>query len=196
MLKSSRWLFAALIVETIIFQLAIVRLAVGAPPAHGPNDCIKITSKSSVLHLGSLDSFDITEAGTKAATDVLAAVENNNLDAARRTISIYQNIIPDENFGGEYTALQWLCEFMIRSPTEQQTLLQDKYVAGFYRLLADNNYAVLKEYLRRKYHLVETPVDEQEEPKSRHRFHEDFILFNNPRREHGNRLHAFSKPSA
>ena len=62
-------------------------------------------------------------------------------------------------------------------------MLADKYVASFYHLLADNNYAALREYLLYKYHLSATLDREKPETIERHRFHEDFILFNNPRRE-------------
>src|SRR5207244_12793241 len=68
-------------------------------------------------------------------------------------------------------------------PDEKEAVLADRYVASFYHVLADNNYAVLKEYLRRKYHLAETPARDKDEAALRHRFHEDFLLFNNPKRE-------------
>src|SRR5207253_7147068 len=117
------------------------------PPTHGPDDCIKVTSKASLVHLGSLDSFDITEGGTKAAIEILDSVEHNNPESARRALAIYRRIIPGENFGGEYTALQWICEYLIAPPDEKEAMLADRYVASFYHVLADNNYAVLKEYL-------------------------------------------------
>src|SRR6185437_6052003 len=49
--------------------------------------------------------------------------------------------------------------------------------------LANDNYAALKAYLREKYHLAPTTPQDREEASRRHRFLEDFILFNNPRRE-------------
>jgi len=182
---SSRPRFTALVAPLVLLLLALARDGLGAPPAtHSPDDCIKVTSKASLLHLGSLDSFDITDGGTKAATLILDCVQNNKPESARSALAIYEKIIPGENFGGEYTALQWLCEYLIASTQEKEEMLADKYVAGFYNVLADNNYAVLKEYLRRKYHLTETPSSrEKDEAAQRHRFHEDFILFNNPRRE-------------
>lgn len=143
---------------------------------------LKITSRASLVHLGSLDSFDRTRKGTDAARLVLDSVEHSRAESAEKALMIYNQIIPGENFGGEYTALQWLCEYLLASPEEKARRLADKHVASFYHLLADNNYAVLREYLRRKYKLGGSGED-TDEALLRYRFHEDFILFNNPRRE-------------
>jgi ubiquinone/menaquinone biosynthesis C-methylase UbiE len=184
MLTSSRPRLAAPGAVLFLFVLASSPAGwAGEGAAHSPADCIKVTSKASLLHLGSLDSFDITPGGTKAAAAILDCVENHNLKAARVALANYSQIIPDENFGGEYTALQWFCEYLVASPREKEGMLADRYVASFYHLLADNDYAVLREYLRRKYHLDKTPTRQTDEAARRHRFHEDFILFNNPRRE-------------
>jgi predicted methyltransferase len=153
------------------------------PGAHTTGDCIKVTSKASLVHLGSLDSFDITTGGTTAAIQILECVEKGNLEGARGASAIYQRIIPNENFGGEYTALNWLCEYLVAPPREQKALLQDRYVASFYHVLADNNYDLLRTYLRRKYHIGQGKTREDDEAAHRFRFLEDFILFNNPRRE-------------
>jgi len=154
-----------------------------SPAAHGPDECVKVASQASILHLGSLDSFDITAGGKKAARMLLDCIDKNDPLSARAALATYDQIIPGENFGGEYTALHWLCEYLIALPQEKEAMLADKYVASFYHLLADNNYAALREYLLYKYHLSETLDREKPETIERHRFQEDFILFNNPRRE-------------
>ena len=150
--------------------------------AASPPDTIQVTSEDSLLHMGSLDSFDITDGGKKAARGILDFLETRNPNMALLAHETYNRIIPDENFGGEYTALQWFCEYFLASEADQKSMLEDPLTASFYNLFAANDYAQLKSYLKRKYHLLsaeeEKGIDRNEE-----RFLEDFILFNNPRRE-------------
>jgi ubiquinone/menaquinone biosynthesis C-methylase UbiE len=56
-------------------------------------------------------------------------------------------------------------------------------VSSFYDFFAENNYDQLKEYLKRKYKLGNLQDKDQVEATKRRAFLEDFILFNNPRRE-------------
>lgn len=144
---------------------------------------LRITSKASRIHLGSIDSFDITEGGTKAAANLLDAVEKNDPASAAVAMDIYEKIIPDENFGGEYTALQWFSEYLAASEDKRRELLQDPFDAYFYHYFAENDYAVLKEYLQRKYHLAKIGDEDTIEGQQREGILEDTILFNNPRRE-------------
>jgi acetyl esterase/lipase/predicted methyltransferase len=161
-------------------------LSGAAEPAPEGRHAVRVRSKASIVHLGSLDSFDRTVAGTAAARLVLRAVESHNPEeargAARQALRIYKAIIPNENFGGEYTALQWLCEYLVASPAQQKEKLANRFDANFYHFFADNHYAVLREYVRRKYRLEKAPLWVDNQAELRHRYHEDFILFNNPRR--------------
>ncbi len=159
-----------------------------------PPHCIKVTGRAALLHLGSLDSFDRTEAGTTAAKLVNEAITNEKrrVAAAREAIAVYNDIIPSENFGGEYTALQWICEYLSSDPEAQKKLLDNPQTEGFYRYWSENNFANLKTYLKFKYKFDgQTPktFDEAE----LHRFQEDFILFANPRRERWERTSEFIK---
>ena len=45
-----------------------------------PPDTAQITSKVSLVHLGSIDSFTITEQGTQAGRLLLTALQNKTLD--------------------------------------------------------------------------------------------------------------------
>ena len=96
-----------------------------------------------LLHLGSLDSFDITDGGTKAAIQILECVENGDIEGAKETHGIFHRILR-ENFGGEYTALEWLCEYLIAPPQEQERCWPNAYVASFYHVLAENQYTALE----------------------------------------------------
>lgn len=143
---------------------------------------INITSKDSLTHLGSLDSFDITTGGKNAGKLLLGYLEKKDKARLEKAIEIYEKIIPNENFGGEYTALEWLCKFFLAPKDAQEDLLSHPLINSFYSVLAENDFAQLKEYLNLKYHFKEIEKGDVE-TKARLRFMEDFILFNNPDRE-------------
>ena len=143
---------------------------------------LDVSTKRSLIHLGSLDSFDITEGGKKAGRCILAYLEEGNPERLKRAVQIYEELIPNENFGGEYTALEWLCKLWLAPEEEQKRMLSYPPVRGFYELLAENDFFHLKWYIRRKYHFVEIHRKDLE-AKAQLRFLEDFILFGNPDRE-------------
>ena len=148
---------------------------------------IEVQTRHSLVHLGSLDSFDITEGGKKAGRCILNYLESKDLEALKRAVQIYEELIPNENFGGEYTALEWLCRLWIAPEEKKKELLAHPEVKGFYNLLSDNDFYYLKWYLNRKYHFIE--IDRKDlEAKDQLRFLEDFILFCNPDRERWERV--------
>lgn len=145
---------------------------------------VPVTTRASITHLGSLDSFDITSGGKKAAQLILNYLEKDRTDTAslKKAIKLYDKLIPNENFGGEYTALQWLCRLWTANEDARKDLLSQPMVHAFYALLSANDFADLKMYLNLKYHFREREKDDIA-AKDRLRFLEDFILFNNPDRE-------------
>jgi predicted methyltransferase len=170
-------------ITSLLVGLALLPAAVFA--ADLPDTIINVTSKSSLLHLGSLDSFDVTVGGKDAARDVLNFLEKGDRVAAKNAITIYSRIIPDENFGGEYTALQWLMECQLApEKVRNEEFLADPFVRSFRDFLAENDWKFFREFIRSKYHLDEVPGQKQDpDAATRSRFMEDFILFANPRRE-------------
>lgn len=147
-------------------------------------ETVKVNSKASLLHLGSIDSFDITEGGKRAAKRLMAAVEEKDLLFAQSANSMYEKLIPAENFGGEYSALQWFCEYLVATNDAQKAaMLADPFNKSYFDFFADNDFSVLKEYLNRKYRLERIQDADPEQGQRRMAFLEDFILFNNPRRE-------------
>jgi len=151
----------------------------GTEPLH----FLQVTSKVSLIHLGSLDSFDITQGGTQAGSLLFQCLQTGNPEPARKAAAIYENIIPSENFGGEYTALQWLCEYFTAPRSEQVRLLADPVTAAWYKYLSQDHFEPLKDYLKKKYHLLEWKNRRTPKSEPKFRFLEDFLLFNNPRRE-------------
>jgi ubiquinone/menaquinone biosynthesis C-methylase UbiE len=148
-----------------------------------PPDTAQITSKVSLVHLGSIDSFTITEQGTQAGRLLLTALQNKTLDDPMKAKAIYEKIIPIEHYGGEYTALEWFCDYLLGTDQQRQEMLSDRYHRSFFEFFSANDYASLKEYLGRKYHLTKFSDADNEAGRERIAFLEDFILFNNPRRE-------------
>jgi ubiquinone/menaquinone biosynthesis C-methylase UbiE len=154
---------------------------------------LNITSGNSIIHIGSLDSYDITEEGIRAAKLVLDALENNNMAAAKKAIEVYNDLIPKENFGGEYSALQWFCEYLVASDKQKAEMLKDPLTEGYYNYLSKDSNLLIKEYVKYKYKLDKEGKKEEESKtlieedreigRTRRAFLEDFILFNNPKRE-------------
>ena len=149
---------------------------------HAPN-VIPITDQQSLIHLGSLDSFDITEGGIEAARNILDYLKPGKEKNLKRAIDIYENLIPNENFGGEYTALEWLCRYFIAPEEAKKGLLAQPEPRSFYDLLCRNDYDNLIYYLNNKYHIEDDKSRDIHDVKTRMRFLEDFILFINPDRE-------------
>jgi ubiquinone/menaquinone biosynthesis C-methylase UbiE len=144
---------------------------------------IKPESGISLVHIGSLDSFDITPKGVEAAKSMLTAIEQNATSYAAKARNLYTELIPNENFGGEYSALQWFCEYLLGSPEQKKAMLADPLTAAYFHFLADDNYKVLQEYIVTKYKIKKLQVEDPEIGFIRRSFLEDFILFNNPTRE-------------
>jgi len=160
------------------------------PSAPG-QETISVDSPRSLVHIGSLDSYDTTPGGTEAASLVLKAIEENDLPAAAQAAARYEQLIPAENFGGEYTALQWFADYLLAPAAAQETMTSDFVTRAYFEYLSEDNYARLRSYLRRKYKLGKTdltPAEAIDEDTLKigqivRQEMEDFILFNNPRRE-------------
>lgn len=144
---------------------------------------IEINSKKSLVNMMSVDSTNLTENGIKAAKLFWDFLEKGNRKSAEEASKIYDQIIPKENFGGDYTALQWLIGYALAPKAEQEHYAKNIYDQGFLDFFAANDYAQLKEYLKRKYKLANMQDKDPAEGIKRRAFLEDFILFENPRRE-------------
>jgi ubiquinone/menaquinone biosynthesis C-methylase UbiE len=143
----------------------------------------EITSKVSLVHLGSIDTFTITEQGTLAGRFLLSALDSKELIYAKKAKEIYETIIPTEHYGGEYTALEWFCDYLLGTEESRKQQVADRYHKSFFEFFSANDFATLKEYLTRKYKLKKLADSGTESGRDRIAFLEDFILFNNPRRE-------------
>jgi ubiquinone/menaquinone biosynthesis C-methylase UbiE len=155
----------------------------------GPPLALRVSSPKSIVHIGSLDSFDITEPGIAAAKQVLDALNKKDRALAKQASDAYEKLIPSENFGGEYTALQWFCDYWADDDDGRAKMTADPFVSAFFHHLADGDYSNLVDYVSHKYKLEgrklvdgATPDEQREVGRTRRALLEDFILFNNPRR--------------
>lgn len=157
------------------------------------NGCpiLNIDRQKSVVHIGSLDSYDITDRGIDAATYVYDYCQSKDKNLADIAIKKYTELIPAENFGGEYSALQWLCEVMTADEAKQKEMLSDPLARSFYHKMTDDNCKILSYYLLHKYKLgdeetrmrSDSILEKSGEVGRTHRSYlEDYILALNPRR--------------
>jgi predicted methyltransferase len=156
-----------------------------------------VRSSVPLVHVGSNDSFAITTEGRSAAALLLNALEEKDPEKARaeaeKSSKIYDKIIPRENYGGEYSALQWFGDYIAASPDERPKFLKDPQVKFFFVKFSANNYALLREFLIRKYRLRDIGDEETKNGQDRKIWLEDTVLFENPRRETWEHTSKFMK---
>jgi SAM-dependent methyltransferase len=161
------------------------------PPPSAPQSLVTIqvpvSSSMSLVHVGSSDSFAITTEGRQAATLLYEALEATDpavmRDKAQQSSKIYDEIVPRENYGGEYTTLQWFDDYLAADEKDRPGFLTDPQVNFFFQQFSADNYKLLKEYMNRKYRLHDIGDEETKNGQDRKVWLEDTILFENPRRE-------------
>ena len=148
---------------------------------------VPVSSSMSLVHVGSSDSFAITTEGRQAATLLYEALEATDpavmRDKARQSSAIYDQIVPRENYGGEYTTLQWFDDYLAADEKDRPNFLSDPQVNFFFQQFSADNYKLLKEYMNRKYRLHDIGDEETKNGQDRKVWLEDTILFENPRRQ-------------
>lgn len=153
---------------------------------------VHITDQKSVVHIGSLDSYDITDKGIDAAQYVYDFLGNGDPSLAHIAVEKYKDLIPQENFGGEYSALQWLCEAMTASEDVREDMLSDRLTRSFYKTMTADSCSISRYYLLHKYKLgndsirmlSDSILEMSGEVGRTHRSYlEDYILALNPRRQ-------------
>lgn len=150
-------------------------------------------SSASILHVGGRDTFNVTPLGRAAGVALYQALTAHDPKLAEDANKIWNDIIPTENFGGEYTALQWFANYFLANAEDKKKLTEDKYTNFYCHYYVDNDYAHLKEYLMRKYHAADVGDEETFTGQQRKIFLEDLTLFGNPRREEWEKTSAFIK---
>jgi len=152
---------------------------------------LNITGQKSVVHIGSLDSYDITDRGIDAANYVYDFMGGGDRSLGEIAVKKYEELIPTENYGGEYSALQWLCEAKLANDAKRQEMLNDPLTRSFYHKMTADSCRVLRYYLLHKYKmgndsirmLSDSILELSGEVGRTHRSYlEDYILALNPKR--------------
>ena len=152
---------------------------------------LDVTGQKSVVHIGSLDSYDITDRGIDAASYVYDFMGGGDKSLGEIAVKKYDELIPTENFGGEYSALQWLCEAKLADDAKRKEMLKDPLTRSFYHKMTDDSCRTLRYYLLHKYKLgndsirmlSDSILEMSGEVGRTHRSYlEDYILALNPKR--------------
>lgn len=152
---------------------------------------LDVTSQKSIVHIGSLDSYDITDRGVDAASYVYDFMGGGDRSLGEIAIKKYDELIPTENFGGEYSAIQWLCEAKLADDAKREGMLRDPLTRNFYHKMTDDSCRTLRYYLLHKYKLgndsirmlSDSILEMSGEVGRTHRSYlEDYILALNPKR--------------
>lgn len=152
---------------------------------------LDIVGQKSIIHIGSLDSYDITDRGIDAANYVYDFMGGGDRSLGEIAVKKYDELIPTENFGGEYSALQWLCEAQLADNAKRKEMLRDPLIRSFYNKMTDDSCRVLRYYLLHKYKLgndsirmlSDSILELSGEVGRTHRSYlEDYILALNPKR--------------
>ena len=152
---------------------------------------LNIDGQKSIVHIGSLDSYDITDKGIDAANYVYDFAGGGDRSLGEIAVKKYDELIPKENFGGEYSALQWLCKAKLASQVQLDSMLADPLSRSFYRKMTNDSCKVLRYYLLHKYKLgsdslrmlSDSILEMSGEVGRTHRSYlEDYILALNPMR--------------
>ena len=147
----------------------------------------------SLLHIGSLDSFELTAGGIEAGRLLWNALERHDPKEAEKALVQYAEIIPKENYGGEYTALAWLGTAKFFPERLDPAWTNNPCHVVYHDFFLGDDAKVLKEYLLRKYKLQKVQDMSISAGLERKIQLEDYILFNNPRREEWERTSEFVK---
>jgi predicted methyltransferase len=181
--RGRRWVILPILLALFFGALLWLKNPFTRPKSDPNLTWVPVSSTAPLVHISSRDSFAATQEGIQAAKSLLTLLETKDLKNAKAANTIYDRIIPRENYGGEYTALQWFCRYLLASAPQQQKMIADPTVSAFFNFFAADDFSRLKEYLKRKYKLADLPDQESREGQDRKALLEDTILFNNPRRE-------------
>ena len=145
---------------------------------------VRIGMADTLLHIMGADTFDLMPRGIEAADLAFKAFKEKNKECADRAIAIYDELIPVENFGGEYTALRLLLKYEFSNEAERKALNADAFADSYLKYMLADNYKNVMTYLNLKYMLTKKSKEDMQKNRILKDFLEDFVLLNNPcRRE-------------
>jgi ubiquinone/menaquinone biosynthesis C-methylase UbiE len=100
----------------------------------------------------------------------------------KKAIQLYEELSQKEPYVIDYGAIKWLLECIVASEKERKNLISDELAEDFYKYWTNNNYANLKDYLRREFKVNNFTPDNIEKYFERRAYLKDLLMYNNPRR--------------
>jgi predicted O-methyltransferase YrrM len=113
--------------------------------------------------------------GVAAARLLLRYLDDGDRGALEQALERYRALHSVENFGGEYTTLQWFCEYELADAAARAELLSDDDGRRFVELFGDKDWAPFRGYLEGKYGLVRAEPEQL-------RYLDEIVRFNSPYR--------------
>ena len=89
-----------------------------------------MNSKKSLVHIGGSRP---SEKATTAAQTLYAGLDQHDPKQVAAARTTYLELIPEENFGAEYTVLRWFCDYYLASESEKPKLLKTALDRDFLR---------------------------------------------------------------
>src|SRR5699024_4500622 len=112
-------------------------------------DTIRVCSSSALVRyriIGTSTS-GYTLNGKKAAVLLYEGLMTKNRDVLDKARSEYEQIIPKERIGDEYTALLWFCQYLLSSEQDRKTMLNERITSEYFNYFAKEDFKILKTYL-------------------------------------------------
>ena len=120
--------------------------------------------------------FNESPEGIAAASLLLRWLNTGDSAAAQESLVTYRALSERENFGGEYTTLQWLCEYILADEQGRLIMLENDDGRRFVEFFGAHSWGPLRDYLTGKYGLGRTNPDFL-------RFLDEIVRFNSPYRD-------------
>ncbi len=109
--------------------------------------------RASLLYMPYAAHVSSSARGTEAGREIAAWFDRGDERSLRRALAIYEEIIPTENWGGEYSALEWFCRYALASEQARARMLQDDDARRFVELFSPRDWEFLRTYLPGRYGL-------------------------------------------
>ena len=151
-------------------------------PAHGsfseadPRDSLVFAPFNSLTNE--------SPAGVAAARLLLRYLDGGEREPLEQALASYRALAEQENFGGEYSTLQWFCEYSLADEDQRAALLENPDGRRFVAFFAGDQWIGFREYLRGKYGMGRFQPEQL-------RWVDELVRFNSPYRaqwEHTDRI--------
>ncbi len=171
-------LFVGLVLVTAV-GMFLLGHTLGKQPGQdsGRASTAAVDSRDSLFYMPFENLINRSGDAQLAARLILRYLDSGDRQLLLEALPLYDDLILVENFGGEYPALRWLCEYELADDEAKEAYREDPDGRRFLHYFQPNEYEQLRWYLVRKYGLRKpSKLDEL-------RFVDELVRFNNPARK-------------